>query len=112
MTSTVLPVFLAHASVAALTALVSASPELPIMTVSLTGPFAVACGALLPPLKPPPPQALRASTPVRQAAAAAVVVLRDIVLSCFRVWCGQRHVPVDHGRMAGGSSSDRACLAV
>ena len=60
MTSTVLPVFLAQASVAFLTALVSASPELPIMTVSLTGPFAVAWGALLPavpPPKPPPPPA-------------------------------------------------------
>src|SRR5215203_2852333 len=72
MTSTVLPDFLAQASAAFFTAAVSASPELPIMMVSLTGPLAELCGASLPPpLKPPPPQALRTSAPVAARARAA-----------------------------------------
>src|SRR3954449_916091 len=86
MTSTVLPDFFAQASAAFLTAAVSASPELPIMIVSLTGPLAVLCGALSAPLlKPPPPQALRASAPVAaRARAAAPRVLRALMSLHFR----------------------------
>src|SRR3954471_29167 len=81
MTSTVLPDFLAQASAAFFTAAVSASPELPIMIVSLTGPLAVLCGACWAPLlKPPPPQALRTSAPVAaRARAAAPRVLRALM---------------------------------
>ena len=64
MTSTVLPDLLAQAAAAALTALVSASPELPIITVSLTGPVLVGWVPELLLLKPPPPQAVRARAPL------------------------------------------------
>ena len=45
MTSTVFPDLAAQAAAAALTALVSASPELPIITVSLTGGVLVVLGS-------------------------------------------------------------------
>src|SRR5690349_18392670 len=68
MTSTVLPVLEAQAAVASLTAAVSASPELPIITVSFTGPFLVFWVAELLLKPPPPPQALSASMVVVVAA--------------------------------------------
>jgi len=83
MTSTVLPVLLAHAEVAALTAVVSASPELPIITLSFTGPLLVFwAGAPL--LNPPPPQAPSASAPTAVTESRTVVprALR-LVMSCL-----------------------------
>ena len=81
MTSTWFPDFLAQASAASLTALVSASPELPIMIVSLTGPLAVLWGALLSELlKPPPPQALPSAC--RAAAGLLDVLGRGAAIVC------------------------------
>src|SRR6476620_10783274 len=90
MTSTLFPDFVAQASAAFLTAVVSASPELPIMIVSLTGPLPVLCGALLLlPLNPPPPQALRTSAPVAASASAAAPrvlgALMSLLFPCHAV---------------------------
>ena len=77
MTSTVLPDFLAQLSAAALTAAVSASPELPIMIFRFAGPaFCVAVLWLLKP-PPPPPHAVSASVPA--AASASATELRPCV---------------------------------
>ncbi len=66
VTVTVLPLLLAHASVAALTALVSASPEEAMSILRSTGPLADA-GALDAPSSskpPPPPQAEASRAPL------------------------------------------------
>jgi len=67
MTCALLPLFLDRAAAAVLTALVSASPELPIMMVSLAGPLAWVL--LAPPkLLPPPPHPERTRVPLAQSA--------------------------------------------
>lgn len=71
MTSTLLPLLTPQAAVAALTALVSASPELAISIFNATGPEAGAwvAGAWL---KPPPPEhAAMDSVPTAPRATAA-----------------------------------------
>src|SRR5664279_4450212 len=86
MTVAVLPLFLPQASAAALTALVSASPELPIMMVSLAGP---AAWDLLAPPKLAPPQADRTSALLAHSATATAPwrVLRVLMNSLHRE-CG------------------------
>ena len=67
VTVTVLPLFVAQASAAALTALVSASPEEAMSIVRSTGPLADAGERMSRPSSsnPPPPQALRSQCSAR-----------------------------------------------
>src|SRR5664280_3137660 len=87
MTVVVLPLFLPQASAAALTALVSASPELPIMMVSLAGP--VAWDLLAPPKLLAPPHAERTRAPLAHSATATAPcrVLR-VLINCLHRECG------------------------
>ncbi len=87
MTSVVLPLCLDQAAAADLTALVYASPELPIMIVSLAGPLAWVLLAL--PKLLPPPHAERTRAPVAHSATATAAGRVLLVLTnCLHRECG------------------------